>query len=140
MNEKVYLDSDIIIDFLYERKDFFTESAEIFAKLENSKLEGYVSSLIFWNIFSLLSKFLEENEARKKIRQFRLLVKIIAVDEKIIDLALNSQIRDFEYSIQFYAAKSKGIEIFLTRNKKDYPKHDITVLDCKEYLIRQCLK
>ena len=140
MTERVYIDSDIIIDFLYERKNFFSESAEIFSRLENSKLEGYVSSLIFWNIFYLLSKFLGEVEARKKIYQFRQLVKIIAIDEKIIDLALKSAVKDFEDAIQFYAAKSKGIEFFLTRNKKDYPKHDITILDCKEYLFHKRLQ
>lgn len=137
MIEKVYLDSDIIIDFFYERKNFYKESAEVIANIENSKINGYVSSLIVWNIYYLLNKFLGENEARQKIRKFRLLVNIISVDEKIIDLALNSNIKDFEDSIQYYAAKSKKIDIFLTRNKKDYPKNDISIMDCKEYLIRR---
>lgn len=63
-----------------------------------------------------------------------LLIKVTAVDEKIMLLAANSDFKDFEDSIQYYAAKSKGIEFLITRNKVDYKITDLTVCTLKEYL------
>ena len=42
--------------------------------------------------------------------------------------------KDFEDAVQYHAALSAGIEIFLTRNKKDYRKSELQILDCEEYI------
>ncbi|EMY77089.1 toxin-antitoxin system, toxin component, PIN family [Leptospira weilii serovar Ranarum str. ICFT] len=81
-----------------------------------------------------MKKFLGHKEALNKVKSLRILLNILSVDDKIIDLALGSDIKDFEDSIQYHVAKREGIGIFLTRNKKDYPKHDLSILNCKEFI------
>jgi predicted nucleic acid-binding protein len=134
MKEIVYLDTDVIMDFLTQREKFFEHSLQVFKKIENKEITAYVSSLIIWNLFYWLEKYLGTKEAKKKIKKFRLLVNIISVDSRIIDMALESDSKDFEDSIQYYAALSMGIKTFLTRNKKDYKKGNMTFLDCEEFL------
>ncbi len=134
MKEIIYLDTDVIMDFLTERQNFFEPALKVFEKIENQEITAYVSSLIIWNLFYWLEKYLGTKEARKKIKKFRLLVEVISIDGRIIDLALDSEIKDFEDAIQYYAALSVKIETFLTRNKKDYKKGDISFLDCEEFL------
>lgn len=68
---KVYLDSDVIIDYLYQREFFYKNAGTIIAMAEKRIIQGYVSSLIIWNIYYLLAKYLGEKEARKKIKMFR---------------------------------------------------------------------
>ena len=47
---------------------------------------------------------------------------------------MNSNIKDFEDSIQFFAAKKEFIDIIVTRNKKDYPKNIISIMNPTEFL------
>ncbi|WP_279638501.1 hypothetical protein [Leptospira congkakensis] len=42
--------------------------------------------------------------------------------------------KDFEDSVQFFAAKSKKVKYIITRNKKDYPSSEIIVTSPKEFL------
>ncbi len=134
MIQSVYLDSDIIIDYLYAREPFFKESVELISLIEKKKIKGYISSLIIWNIFYILAKYTNEKTTRELIKEFRTIIEIIPIDEKIIDLGLDSSIKDFEDSIQYFAAKSKKIKYIITRNKKDYPDGEIKPLSPKEYL------
>ncbi|TGM60617.1 PIN domain-containing protein [Leptospira meyeri] len=134
MIQNVYLDSDVIIDYLYAREPFFQESVELISLIENKKINGYISSLIIWNIFYILAKYTNEKSARELIKDFKTIIEIIPIDEKIIDLGLNSSIKDFEDSIQYFAAKSKKIKYIITRNKKDYPNGEIKPLSPKEFL------
>ncbi len=134
MIQSVYLDSDIIIDYLYAREPFFKESVELISLIEKKKIKGHISSLIIWNIFYILAKYTNEKTARELIKEFRTIIEIIPIDEKIIDLGLDSSIKDFEDSIQYFAAKSKKIKYIITRNKKDYPEGEIKPLSPKEYL------
>ena len=131
---KVYIDSDVILDYLYEREPFCTNSKIIIALIEKKIITGHISSLILWNIYYVLSKYLGGKKARKKIRLFRSLIEIIAIDGKIIDQGLNSNIRDFEDSIQYYAARSANVDFLITRNKKDYPKTGLNIMNPDEFV------
>lgn len=131
---KIYIDSDVILDYLYEREPFSSNAKIIIALIEKKIITGYISSLILWNIYYVLSKYLGEKEARKKIKLFRSIIEIIAIDGKIIDQGLNSNIRDFEDSIQYYAARSSDIDFLITRNKKDYPKTGLSILNPDEFI------
>lgn len=132
---KIYIDSDVILDYLYDREPFNTNAKIIIALIEKKIINGYISSLILWNIYYILSKYLGEKEARKKIKIFRSIIDIIAIDAKIIDQGLNSNIKDFEDSIQYFAAKSANIDFIITRNKKDYPKGDVSILSPDEFIV-----
>ncbi|MCW7481095.1 type II toxin-antitoxin system VapC family toxin [Leptospira kanakyensis] len=134
MKTHVYLDSDVIIDYLYARDPFFQESLQIFSLIETKEIKASVSSLIIWNIYYILSKYISEKKTRELIKDFRSIIDIISVDDKIIDLALNSSMKDFEDSVQFFAAKSKKVKYIITRNKKDYPSSEIIVISPKEFL------
>ncbi|EMJ90244.1 type II toxin-antitoxin system VapC family toxin [Leptospira meyeri] len=134
MIQNVYLDSDVIIDYLYAREPFFQESVQLISLIENKKIKGSISSLIIWNIFYILAKYTNEKSARELIKEFKTIIEIIPIDERIIDLGLNSSIKDFEDSIQYFAAKSKKIKYIITRNKKDYPTGEIKPLSPKEFL------
>ena len=56
------------------------------------------------------------------------------MDDKIIDLALDSDFNDFEDAIQYYSAIENGIDLIVTRNLKDFKSSKIPVLTAKGYL------
>lgn len=132
--ERLYIDTDIILDLLMERNPHYVYSAKLFSLIEQGKIEGYVSSLIFSNLFYIIRKLRSNQKAIESLKKLKLLLKVLAVDEKIIELALNSNFKDFEDAIQYYATLQNGIGILITRNKEDYKKSDIILFTAEEYL------
>jgi len=136
MNQKLFIDTDIILDILAKREPFYNPAAQLFALIEEKKVDAFTTPVVFSNLFYILSKFKSRNFAHSSLRKLRLLLTIIQVDEKVIDLALNSEFKDFEDAIQFYAAKFHNLDFIITRNVKDFVSKEIVVLTAEDYIER----
>lgn len=132
--EKIYIDSDIILDLLGRREPFYPYAAGLFSLVNSKEITAYVSPLIFSNLYYILRKLRSKETAIKSLHKLKLLVNILPIDDKIIELALLSELSDFEDAIQYYTAKENGINYLVTRNKKDYKKTDLIVCTAEEYL------
>jgi predicted nucleic acid-binding protein len=136
MRDSLLIDTNIIVDLLSKRKNFYQEAQELFTLADQQEIKLYISSLTFANTHYLLSKELNSNEARKVLIKFKLLVSILPLDEKILELSLSSDFNDFEDAIQYYTALENNINTIITRNKKDFKTSKLPVLTAKEYLNR----
>jgi len=136
MMERLLIDTNIIVDLLSKRKNFYQEAQELFTLADEQEIKLYISSLTFANTHYLLSKELNSNEARKVLIKFKLLVSILPLDDKILELSLSSDFNDFEDAIQYYTALENKINTIITRNKKDFKTSKLPVLTAKEYLNR----
>ena len=134
MKKKVFVDTDIIYDLLAKRDPFYSAAAHLFTLADEGKVQIFISALSLANIHYLISKHQSENQAKQILRKFKLLVHITPLNEKIIDLALNSEFEDFEDAIQYFSALQNEIEILLTRNLKDYKKAQISVLTAQDFI------
>lgn len=133
--DKVFIDTDIALDLLSQRTPYYLPAAQLFTLADQGKLSIYVSSLSFGNLHYLLSRLYSQAESRRILSTFKILVKVLAVDDKIIDLSLNSPFKDFEDAIQYYTATENQVGILLTRNLKDYKAAQITVMTAEDYLL-----
>lgn len=97
----------------------------------------FISSLTIANTHFLLSKHYNVNQARKILAKFKVLVEVLSLDDKIIELALSSDMKDFEDAIPFYTAIENSTNITITRNKKDFQKQSVPIWTAKEYLNRK---
>lgn len=132
---RVLVDTNIVIDLLAKREDFYDEAAELFSLSDKKELKLVISSLTFANTNYVLSKQKSAKEAREILRKFKVLVEIINLDDKIIELALsNDEFSDFEDGLQYYSALENSVNLILTRNKRDFKNSKIPVLTAKEYL------
>ena len=132
---KVFVDTDIILDLLAERIPFFHFSAVLFTFAEMKKLELYTSPLVLANTFYILRKQLGNNEARNALRKLRILLHVVDSSESIIDKALNSDFTDFEDAIQYYTALEHEITVILTRNLRDYKNASVIVQTPEAFLV-----
>jgi predicted nucleic acid-binding protein len=132
--EKVFVDSDIVLDLLSGRQPHYKFAAELFSLADENSIKVYVSSLTFANIDYILSKQLSTGQARKMLLKFKTLVNVLSVNDKIIELALLSDFNDFEDAIQYNTAIENSITTLLTRNLKVYKKTEITILTAQQYL------
>ncbi len=134
--DKLFVDTDIVFDLLMERTPFYIHAARLFTMAERKKAEVYISSLCFNNLDYLLSKQYGKAESRRILTQFKLLVKVLAVDDRIISLALSSSFTDFEDAIQYYTALENDIPVLITRNLKDYKAAAVNVMTAETYMKR----
>lgn len=132
--ENLLVDTNIAIDLLAKRDDFYKEAQDLFTLADYKKVKLYVSSLTFANIHYLLAKVHGRDNARKILIQFKVLVEVLPLDDKIIELALSSDFNDFEDAIQYYTALENGLNIIVTRNKKDFKTAKLPVLTANEFL------
>jgi predicted nucleic acid-binding protein len=131
----LFIDTDVIIDFLIDRKPYSREAAIIFSLIEQKKLKGYASSLTFSNLYYVLRKFESHTKVISKLDSISTILTILKVDEHIIKKALASGLPDFEDSIQYFSAiENRKIDVIITRNIKDYKKSHISILTPGDYL------
>ena len=132
---EIFIDTDVIIDFLIDRKPYSREAAIIFTLIEQKKLKGYVSSLTFSNLYYVLRKIESHNKVIAKLDSISSLLTILKVDQHIIKYAIASGFPDFEDSIQYNCALDyKKIDVLITRNIKDYKGSQIPVMTPADYL------
>jgi predicted nucleic acid-binding protein len=132
---KIFMDTDIILDLLTQRKPHYLFAAKLFDLIEKNKIIAYTSPLILANIYYISAKLTNREKALDNIRKLTGFLKTIPIDEQIIMLALNSNFKDFEDSIQYYTAKKQNISIIVTRNKSDYKVKDMTICTAEELII-----
>lgn len=132
--KKVFVDSDIILDLLAKREPHYLHAAKLFTLIDQQKVKGYTSPIVFANLHYLLRKNSSNSAALKSLRKLKTLINILSVDERIIEQSLNSEFADFEDAIQYFAAVNNGISIIITRNKADYKKGKIPIVTAEEFL------
>lgn len=132
--DRVFIDTDIALDLLGKREPFYDHSARLFSLSDRKEIEICISALSFSNLNYLLSRQYNSFESRRILNQFNVIVSILAVDHKIIELALSSKFKDFEDSIQYHVAIANGINTLLTRNIKGYKEAEIAILTAQDYI------
>jgi predicted nucleic acid-binding protein len=132
--ERIFVDSDIILDLLGHREPFYKYAAELFSQADKGNVHLFVSSLSFSNLNYLLSRQYSADQSRMKLLKFKTLVSVLSVTDKIVELALSSDFKDFEDGLQYYTATENEIKLLLTRNLKDFRTAEISVMTAEQFL------
>lgn len=132
--QKIFLDTNIIIDFLGERENFYLPSARILTLADQNKIKVYASAVSISTTYYLLSKYENQKAAIEKIRKFKVLCSISVMDDEVVEKAMNSDLPDFEDALQYYSALASGCELFITRNEKDFKNAMLPVMNAESYL------
>ena len=133
--DKVLIDTDVILDFFFDRKPFAKYSTEILNLCEENKLYGFITPVIISNVYYLLRKTAKHDIIVEKIKQLLSIIEIIKMDKNAVINALNSEFKDFEDALQNFSAIENGeIKVILTRNIKDFKKSELAILTPETYL------
>ncbi len=138
MNKVLFVDSDVILDVLEQRKEFYEYSALILSLGDEKKVKLVTTSLVFANVYYLLRKHLGIEKAKESLRKLRIIIDVISVNAKEVDLALNSELSDFEDALQYFTALDNKIEFIITRNIRDYKNPKLIVQTPQQYIEGLC--
>ena len=134
MNKKVFVDTDVVLDLLTKREPLYLSAAKVFSLAADKKIDLYISPVLISNLFYILRKVLGREEAITAIRKLRVLVKVVTIDEEIVDLVLSSKFKDIEDGFQYYGSLQGKISVLVTRNIKDFIGKEISIMNCDEFL------
>ncbi|MBX2922833.1 MAG: PIN domain-containing protein [Chitinophagaceae bacterium] len=132
--ERIFLDTNIIIDFLGERENVYEPAAKILTLADKKKIKVYTSPTSIANAYYLLSKYENAKVALEKIRKFKLICSMSIMDDEVIEKAILSGFKDFEDAMQYFSAIAANCDVIITRNEKDFKNALIPVMDAGSYL------
>jgi len=133
--DKLFLDANVIVDFLCERSDFYLPAARLMVKSYNKEVELCCSTLTL----ATASYFMERSKVSQadifhKISDMISICEVADVDRGVVEQALSSGFTDFEDALQYFSAKKWDADIIITRNKKDFANSQLPIYEPMEYL------
>jgi len=134
--KKIFLDTNIILDFLLDREPFSDHIAELLEESTQNSLELCVSSITVTTTNYIIEKFEGKQNAKKKINKLLELVTIENVGESTIMKSSKSQFRDFEDGLQNFCAIESKHKIIITRDVKGFKSSKLAILTPKELLAK----
>lgn len=134
MSRTLFVDSDVILDVLEKREPFYDYSAQILTLGDEKKVQLFTTSLVIANVYYIMRKHLGIQKAKENLRKLRIIVNVMSVNEKEVDLALNSELSDFENALQYFTALNNKIDFIITRNTKDYKNPKLIAQTPQEYI------
>ncbi|MEO8116877.1 MAG: PIN domain-containing protein [Bacteroidota bacterium] len=134
MIKRIFIDANVMLDLLSERKPFYEAIAKIATLAEKGKLILFVSPISFAIVNYFLAKFESSEIARIKLRKFKIICGVSFINDQIVEKSLNSSFKDFEDALQYFCATESNCDVILTRNGKDYKKSLLPVMTADEFL------
>ena len=131
----VLIDTDVLLDLLLDLENFGDQAAAILSLCEQGKLKGYLTPVIFANLFYFLEKSGSKELAIVKSEALLRFLDAIPISKKAILNALISKIGDKEEALQSFAALEYGnIFALITRNVKDYKQSALPAFSPLQFL------
>lgn len=131
----IFLDTNVLIDFLADRKPFSMDAAKLFDYSFKRKVNIYVASVSYNNIYYILRQSCSHTQTIKILTELQEWTEAVDVSKDIIRKALKSEFKDFEDAIQYFCAKALNkIDCIVTRDTKDFKTSSLPTLTPKEAL------
>ncbi|GHV89149.1 twitching motility protein PilT [Spirochaetia bacterium] len=125
----VLIDTNIALDVMLNRVEFYSDSAQILLMSEKRIIDGYISASAITDIYYFIQK--EKKDKTVTLSHIKALVKMIhiaTVTNNEVTQAIALEWDDFEDSIQYTVGESINAQYIITRNPKDYEASTIPVI------------
>lgn len=129
---KILLDTNIVLDLLMDRMPYSDAAVELFSKVEDGTVTGYLCGTTITTVYYLASKALGAARAQEEIKKLLTLFEVAPVNRLVLESALVVDFNDFEDAVIHEAACHAGADAIVTRNQKDYRKSRISVYTSSE--------
>lgn len=133
---KVLIDTNVVLDFLCKRKDFF-ENAKIVFQHCFTDVDGIIAAHTVSNLFYILQNAygFSVEQCRTKIRNLCTLFDVAEISKTVILKALDDEsFSDLEDSLQNQCAAFSNVDFIVTRNIDDFKNSIIPIFSPKEFI------
>lgn len=133
--DKILIDTDVILDFFFDREPFSAEASKLLSLCEKGVLKGFVTPVMISNVYYLLRKIAKHEKVIDHLKMLLNIIDVATIGKETVLDALNSDFKDFEDALQNFSAQNgKEIGVIVTRNIKDYKPSRLAVMTPEIYL------
>jgi len=134
---KVLIDSNVIIDVLGKRLEFYKDSYLIMLLGLEGEIETIMSASAVTDVYYILKKYINDSiTLREKIFILSNNIKICKATAEDITNAVILFIPDFEDSVIAAIARREKADYIITRNEADFTNSPVPAINPAEFLKR----
>ena len=113
---KIFLDANILLDFLLKRANY-NNAKNVIDLAIKGKAKAFITPSIVHIVGYWLSKSYGTKTAKELLLTLLIDVNVIEIDHGITLLALHSKIDDIEDALQYYTALHHQLDFFISEDK-----------------------
>lgn len=131
---KLFLDTNVLIDFILERPLFYKPAAMIISYAAERKIRVCVSALsvVTANFICVERCKMRLDVYRRKMDFLRNVIDICSVDSSDIYSSYDSNWKDFEDGVQYFSATRAQVDYLVTRNIKDFEESGLRIITVEQ--------
>jgi len=133
--DKLYIDCNILIDWLTDRQPFSIYANRLLTLIEKRLVIGIVSPLTLSNTYYIIRKHTNNKIANEFLNDAKILFDILDITKALTISAIENKHKDFEDDLHYYTAIENKLNFIITRNKKDFLHDKIKIMTAEEYLL-----
>jgi len=134
--KQILIDTNIILDIALQREPFFEIANQIFGKIDEGEVKGFITASSVTDIYYVSRKACGREKTIAFIRELIDILEVLSVTKETIINALDAEFKDFEDAVQFCVADMNCIDVIVTRNKSDFGLSIIEVCTPEELIKR----
>lgn len=128
MAYKVFLDTNIIVDFLQPVRPFHEDAQALFLNLSKDVFTAFISESVITTTPYLIRKEYSVIQLNSILQNLNQKLKILSCNNQHVLSALQKQLPDFEGALLYEIALHHQLDYFITSNIKDFKKIQRTEL------------
>ena len=130
----VFLDTNVVIDFMGEREGFFDDAAAIFSMIADGSICASVSSLTIVNCAYILKKAFGSDVMLEKLDTLCQILDVMPITKEQVQNAISMKPYDYEDAVQYLSALPYHPDMVITRDKKGFNDLDILAMTPAEFV------
>lgn len=117
MANKIFLDTNIVVDFIIKREFELQSTERIFDAVYNNDLEAYISeSVISTSVYQLRQHKMNTLEIFRELCKY---LQVVPFNKNTLYMPVE-KFKDTEDGLFYFLANHHKLNYFITRNKKDF--------------------
>lgn len=137
MECKIFLDTNILLDFFSRDRPSSEDSKEIWLKIHDSSFKVYLSESVLTTFDYIAGKTLDKKLRNKIILKLCTLAEVLSCNNQLVVRASQVNSKDFEDALLYEIAVENKLDYFITNDKsalKNLQSGLTKVVSSKEFL------
>lgn len=129
------IDTNVILDVLFNREAFLPESADVWLANEQGLFEGFVSAITPVNVYYIARSAQKDKKTARQLAATILdAFQISPIGLAELREATAIAVDDYEDAVQIAGALKAQVDVIVTRDKKDFVHSPIRAVSPAEFL------
>jgi predicted nucleic acid-binding protein len=114
---KVLIDANVLLDLVLQR-DRYLSAKELHKRIEAGEVRAFMSP----SIVHIVAYWAKQSHSADKVKEILIdlcaFIEVLSVGHEITTQALQSEMKDIEDSLQYYAAMAYRLDTFISNDKQ----------------------